>query len=102
MARPVNWLLLLLGLLLVGPARAQGPTAEPVYSRQPLFRIPFQVDPSENRIQQLQLYFSFDQGQTWQLYANATPDQGSFQFRADHDGLYWFAVRTMDNERRYY
>src|SRR5262249_40415608 len=48
-------------------------------------------------------YVSTDQGRTWQLYANATPDQGYFkQFTAEHDGLYWFAVRTMDREGRFY
>jgi hypothetical protein len=102
MAWRVNWLLLLLGVMPAGVVRAQAPAADVVYSRQLQFRIPFQTEPGERRIQQVQLYVSLDQGQSWQAYASATPEQGSFLFRADRDALYWFAVRTMDHEQRFF
>lgn len=105
MARRMNWLVLMLGVLPAGSASAQAPAAPPadvVYSKQLQFRIPFQTEPNDRRIQQVQLYVSSDHGQSYQSYANSTPEQASFMFRADRDGQYWFAVRTMDQEQRYY
>ncbi|MFN4261662.1 MAG: hypothetical protein ACK4RK_20460 [Gemmataceae bacterium] len=89
---------LMLSVLLASLARAQDPNSDVVYSRHPIFRIPFQTDPGERRIQQVQLHYSINQGQSWLPYANALPDQASFKFTAERDGLFWFAVRTVDQE----
>jgi hypothetical protein len=78
------------------PAFGQGLSNEIIYSRLTAFRIPFDTDPGQRQIQQIQLYFSTDQGQNWQPAGTATPAQRGFDFRADRDGLYWFAVRTVD------
>ena len=78
------------------PALGQGLSNEIIYSRLTAFRIPFDTDPGQRQIQQIQLYFSTDQGQNWQPAGTATPAQRGFDFRADRDGLFWFAVRTVD------
>jgi hypothetical protein len=77
----------------------QPPANRIIYSRQSAFRIPFETD-GDRRLQEVQLYVSEDQGQTWQQKATAPPEQHGFYFRADHDGLYGFAVRTVDYSRR--
>ena len=66
------------------------------YTRVRLFKIPFQTDPNDRRIREVQLFASADLGRSWQHRATATPEQGAFQFEADRDGCYWFAVRTID------
>lgn len=73
------------------------PPAEtpPLATRQTTFTIPFSVDPRA-AIREVQLYVSSDQGRNWSLYGRQRPDAGRFLFRAEHDGEYWFAPRTMD------
>jgi hypothetical protein len=98
--RAIGWSLAI-GLLFIGlnflpSLYAQGPGREVIYSRQPRFRIPFDTDPGERRLQQVQLYFSTNQGQTWQSGGTVSPAQRGFDFQADRDGLYWFAVQTID------
>jgi len=77
------------------------PPPDKIYSRQKAFKIPFQIpDPSEQiQIQEVQLYFARDGG-IWEKYtsspADVPSDKRSFVFRTDHDGEFWFAVRTVD------
>lgn len=98
----MNWLWALVALEAAGAlAVAQGFPEEPVsYTRQRIFRIPFQTDPGERRLREIQLYYSVDSGRSWQAGATAPPEQGDFKFVADRDGLYWFAVRTVDTDGR--
>jgi hypothetical protein len=83
-------------LTVAGPASGQSPGSRIIYSRQPVFRIPFETDAGERRLQEVQLYVSLDRGQTWKPAGTVPPEQRNFNFRADHDGLYWFTVRTVD------
>jgi hypothetical protein len=92
----------LLGLILAGPTFAQAPASDVYYSRQLVFRIPYSTDAGERRVKEVQLYASTDQGRSWQPYANTSADQPFFKFTAEHDGLFWFAVRTVDLEGRAY
>src|SRR5262249_47718151 len=46
----------------------------------------------------VQLQVSADQGRTWLQHAEVAPDQGFFTFNAQHDGMYWFGVRTIDDQ----
>ncbi len=97
----VLWSAVLIGW--VGAAPALGQTPELLFCRQPVFRIPFQIELSEQpRLKEVQLYVSEDQGRTWRYSASAAADQRSFSFKADRDGLYWFAVRTKDTEGRFF
>ncbi|MEZ6102938.1 MAG: hypothetical protein R3E01_28685 [Pirellulaceae bacterium] len=99
-ARQRLWLALL--ILLMPMARVSGelnrPT--PLFTRQALFMIPFQVatvssghEPSSEIV----LYVSGDRGQTWQEYQRQPPDTGRFSFRAGADGEFWFQVRTQND-----
>lgn len=97
MAPRLSWFLALILQVMGAAALAQGPSEEPPsFTRQRVFRIPFQTDPGERRLREIQLYFSLDSGRSWQAAATAPPDQGDFRFTAERDGLYWFAVRTVD------
>jgi hypothetical protein len=92
------WVLSLLFGFLTGasPGYGQPSGNRIIYSRQPVFRIPFETDAGERRLQEVQLYVSEDRGQTWKPAATVPPEQRGFNFRAEHDGLYWFTVRTVD------
>src|SRR5262249_31851408 len=80
--------------------QAQAIVGDVSYTKQTYFRIPFNTDPSERRLKQVQLYYSTDQGQSWHPYNSVTPDQRFFDFQAPADGVYWFAVRTVDVDGR--
>jgi hypothetical protein len=83
-------------------ARAQDGIEENVnYSKYSVFRIPYNTD-SSTRLKQIQLYVSTDKGVTWRQVMVVAPDQRYFEYRAQTDGLYWFAVRTVDLENRTY
>src|SRR5262249_44607400 len=47
-------------------------------------------------IKQIILYFSDDQGKTWQQLASAPPDKESITFNAPGDGEYWFNLAIVD------
>jgi hypothetical protein len=89
---------------LLAPARGQTPIQpQTLYARQRQINIPFDPDLAEaHRLKQLQLYYSTDQGRSWHLGATAAPDQKRFNFIAEGDGLYWFAVQTTDQQNRNY
>jgi hypothetical protein len=88
--------------LAVGPGHAQAPSGDIIYTRQPTFRIPFEVDAVGPRLREVQLYVSTDLGRLWNYAARTAPAQLGFDFRAERDGLYWFTVRTVDVEGRAY
>jgi hypothetical protein len=86
-----------------GTASAQGNNVELSYASQRAFKIPFQVDPNDRRIQQVQLHVSEDQGRSWNQYASLSPiDQRFFHFQTNRDGVFWFAVRTVDRDGKAY
>jgi hypothetical protein len=88
-------LAVLVGLLLTGVSvRAQ--TNGVTYLRDPVFRIPFVPEPGAGRLQEVVLYVSEDQGQSWRRVGSARPDERGIGFRAPHDGLYWFTAQTID------
>lgn len=86
------------------PAQAQGPgQPQMLYARQRQITIPFEPDASElHRLKQLQLYYSSNLGKSWHLGATAAPEQRKFNFNAEGDGLYLFAVQTTDFNGRSY
>ncbi len=76
---------------------------EIIHVRQPVFRIPFKIEPGEQaRLREVQLHLSEDQGQNWRFVASAGPEQRHFPFKAERDGLYIFMVRTKDENGRLY
>lgn len=86
------------------PAQVAAEEPRLVPSKERVFRIPFQTSqPNDRRLREVQLFVSTDRGVTWRSAATAAPDQGFFQqFTAPQDGLYWFAVRTIDLQGRSY
>jgi hypothetical protein len=80
-------------------ALAQAAEVEAIATRQTAFSVRFLVDPnSPNPAVEMQLHVSADRGGRWDLYDKVKPDRGSFVFRAPHDGEYWFAIRSLDQQ----
>jgi hypothetical protein len=93
-------LLVLLGVPPAGSLPAQTASDDVNYCRSPVFKIPFETETGSPRLKEIQLYVSTDQGRVWQPVARVLPEQGYFKFTAERDGLYWFAVRTIDLQGR--
>ncbi len=79
---------------------AETATLPSVMTRQPMFSIPFTLDPHAAHPVEVRLFVSADRGANWSFYTRARPADGAFMFRAKEDGLYWFAVRTVDQNLR--
>src|SRR5262245_3206544 len=99
-SRLLSLLLLLSPSLLWAQPAAPDPALELIFSRYRNFKIPWNPGPGVERLRQLQLYVSTDQGRTWQPAASAPPEQRYFKFMTDRDGLFWFTVQTLDREGR--
>ena len=82
--------------LLGGPASAQSPASGTIHAKQAVFRIPWVPDGDERQLQEVRLFVSEDQGQTWKKYSSVAPSQRDFNFRAERDGSYWFAVQSVN------
>jgi hypothetical protein len=60
------------------------------------FRIPFNLNAEgRDRVKELHLLVSEDQGYRWRPVSKTFPDHPTFTFRSSHDGEYWFAVQTL-------
>ncbi len=85
-------------LLNLSPASAQQGDPQPriEYSRWRDFNIPFNA--TDSRVVKVHLYASEDQGRNWVYRATAQPALGHkwFEFKAERDGWYFFAVQTED------
>jgi hypothetical protein len=75
---------------------------EPIYWKQSLFQIPYQWgSAAEPGAAQLVLLFvSKDRGVSWHKISEAKPSVTSFNYRAEGEGEYWFAVQTLDRQGR--
>jgi hypothetical protein len=61
------------------------------------FQIPIHVNEAQrNKIKELILFCSSDEGATWHQAAVASPDREAFVFYAPSDGVYWFNVCVVD------
>src|SRR5262249_18317629 len=84
------------------PAATAPPAVETIYWRQNLFLIPYQwtatTDPNSADV--VWLYVSKDRGATWQKISDAKPQVRAFNYHAEADGEYWFAIRTIDKHGR--
>jgi hypothetical protein len=82
------------------PASAALP--DPIYWKQQLFLIPYQwgsaAEPGAARA--VYLFVSKDRGASWQKISEARPQVKAFNYRAECDGEFWFACRTIDNAGR--
>jgi hypothetical protein len=86
----------------VQPIAPPAALPEPIYWKQQLFLIPYQwgsaAEPGAARA--VWLFVSKDRGASWQKISEAKPDVKAFNYRAEGDGEYWFAVRTFDKQGR--
>lgn len=86
---------------IAAPAGAATPAQAPapIYWKQQLFLVPYQwssaAAPASARL--VTLYISRDGGTSWQKISDGRPDLKAFNYRAEGDGEYWFAIRTLDN-----
>jgi hypothetical protein len=94
---------LVIGLLVLSPVAglpspvaAQEPAAQVIYSRFRHFKIPINLGSGADRLKELRLFVSTDQGKSWQQSAVVPPTEKHFRFTCERDGLYWFAVQTLD------
>jgi hypothetical protein len=85
------------------PGAAQTASADRVYySKDKGFKIPFEPEGGDRRIQKVELYVSKDGGKSWSQALTRHPRDGHFPFQTQEDGWYWFAVRTIDQDNRAY
>ena len=64
------------------------------------FGIPFKVANDSGQFIEVQLYISRDRGQSWTFHSRQPTSAREFPFEADGDGEYWFAIKTLDRDRR--
>lgn len=70
----------------------------PIYWRQNLLTVPYQwsTPAGEPNSKSVRLYVSKDRGANWKLVADGESRLLSFNYRAEADGEYWFALRTAE------
>lgn len=76
---------------------------EIVRTKHRVFSIPFRLPPAQTpdaAPQRVVLSVSSDLGVTWAQAAEAAPNAGSFTYRAEADGEYWFQLRAIDAKGR--
>ncbi len=85
----------------MAPVASQGNYS---YIRQKVFQIPYQLRSDSDPNQALNLYYSENRGQTWQLNQSVIPppDPQSRRFNVSvrNDGEYWYAIRGSQTENR--
>src|SRR4051812_36349210 len=89
MGATVSVLLLAFGL--------SAPPDDPYVLSDPNFLIPLNFDESKRAsVSEVRLYASTDQGRTWVEVAKTKPDAKEFTYTARTEGLYYFAVQSVD------
>ncbi len=90
----------LLAASLLSQAAGSAPALpELIPTRQTRFAIPFRVEASDDPARQaveVELHVSSDRGGHWRFYQRQPAGGQQFVFRADVDGEYWFAIRTIN------
>lgn len=76
------------------------PTYKTVATNLRGFGVPFQINADNGSFIEVQLYVSRDMGKTWQFAARQSTDQKEFPFQAEEDGEYWFALKTLNRDRK--
>ena len=88
---------LLASLLFATPLHAveiDGP--QTIVTSESQFAIPFQIEADKGDNSEVRLYLSEDRGTSWKLHSKAQAPIDSFDFKAESEQEYWFAVRTLD------
>ncbi len=93
-------LVVVFGAVSRGQAASSAGGLAPVYWKQRLFFIPYQLnkqDSSLDHIAKVQLLLSRDGASGWYPLQEAKPNVQGFSYHAPADGQYWFALRHIDN-----
>ena len=65
------------------------------------FSLPIIFNPLQKPlVDHLVVYVSEDRGKTWKCHKEVDPSVGAVDFRAEHDGLYWFALQVVKFDRK--
>jgi hypothetical protein len=76
---------------------AGAPSSDVIPMNTRNFKIPIQVGEGQrDKIKELILFASSDQGVTWSEVGVVRPDEDGFKFFAPSDGLYWFNICLVD------
>ena len=87
--------------LATSSAASPSSAAHPIPWRQNVFFIPYEFSTAAAQSPvEVRLYASSDQGQTWELAGRAQPHVLGFNYRAPHDGEFWFSLRSVDRQGR--
>ncbi len=81
-------------------ASPQAPSSKVIHSRLSGFGIPFRINNPEGKFIEVQLYKSVDQGRSWEFHDRQQTSGSEFPFKSDGEGEYWFAMKTLDRDRR--
>lgn len=81
------------------PPPARSRAAEPSYTRERVFSIPFYINSQAKAPEQIVLYASGDQGRKWKAYQSRRASENRFDFRTASDGEFWFVVRSSQDPR---
>ncbi len=93
--------LILLGIDTSCLDAATPPELAPVFWKQRVFFIPYQINQPEstrNQIAKVQLLVSQDGITGWRTLQEAAPNVRGFGYHAPEDGEYWFALRHLDQQ----
>ncbi len=64
------------------------------------FTVPFRINNQNGKYIEVHLYVSANRGDSWNFYAKQDVNQDGFKFTCQQDGEYWFALKTLDRNRR--
>ena len=64
------------------------------------FNVPFEIDNEHGHYIEVQLFVSDDRGKTWKYHSSQDVDKNGFPFTCDKNGEYWFAIKSLDRNRR--
>ena len=82
------------------PFGSQSPGYKTVATNLRGFGVPFQINADNSSFIEVQLYVSRDMGESWQFSSRQATDQKEFPFESEEDGQYWFALKTLDRDRK--
>ena len=64
------------------------------------FTVPFKIDNQHGHYIEVQLFVSEDRGKTWKYHSRQNVDSNGFPFSCRKEGEYWFAIKSLDRNRR--
>jgi hypothetical protein len=95
MAKNLGKFLFVLMAMSAAQVWAAGSDVDAINARS--FSIPIDISGGQkDKIHELELFVSTDEGKTWTRTAVIPPEKGGFTYTAPTDGVYWFRVCTVD------